>query len=388
VRHSFPTRFTLCIAVLLAMEFPVGAHAGSTAQARAKHLRHGINIGTVGSNQLAECCKDPDIEIKSLKKMGFDHVRLGVEHPYEAVSPAAQQVGEIRSVIETFTRRKLAVIVSLRLSLEEEKEIKLLDPAFNRELVQFWSTLAQDLSRTSKKLVVLEVLNEPYSVAPADEQKAIVNWVQHQQPDLVEAIHQNAPEHTIIATAPKGSTVYGLLWLDTSPLARAHLSKYLIYSFHYYNPMRFAQDEKGTYPSPATDNGAGRRESIQACNKKPDKLECQNEAAEAPFWNAQVIASEIDAAREWRDQNRATLICDEFGAKQDDQGQMNEGQIRWLRDVRPQLDKDGIGWTYWDYKNCPKDCGHTGFGLIDENRSRKEDFKEILDALGRKSPRN
>jgi endoglucanase len=320
--------------------------------------------------------------------MGFDHVRLGVEHAYGATSPTAQQVGDVRHVIEAFTRRKFAVIVSLRLSPEEEKEIKLQDPAFIRELTQFWSSLAQDLRSTSKKLVFPEVLNEPYSTAPGDEQEAISDWVQRQQPNLAEAIHQKMPAHTIVGTAPRGSTVYGLFWLDTSPLSRIDLNKNVIYSFHYYNPMRFAQDGKGRYPFPATENLHGKRESIRACDEKPNKLQCQNAAATAPFWDEKVIASEIDAAREWRDQNGATLLCDEFGAKRDVKGQMNAGQITWLRDVRSQLDKDGIGWTYWDYKNCPQECGHDGFGLIDKNGSGEKDLRQILNALGRKFPRH
>jgi hypothetical protein len=90
-------------------------------------------------------------------------------------------------------------------------------------------------------------------------------------------------------------------------------------------------------------------------------------------WNAARIASEIDLAAEWARDRHVPLTCNEFGAFRKYSNPAD--RAAWIRDTRTILEKDGIGWTMWDYRG--------GFGVV-----TKEDGKPavpdhtVLKALG------
>ena len=92
-------------------------------------------------------------------------------------------------------------------------------------------------------------------------------------------------------------------------------------------------------------------------------------------WDARRIKMLIDQAAEWSRENRVPLICNEFGVYR--QHVDPQSRTNWIRDVRTALERDGIGWTMWDYRG--------GFGVVykQDNQPARVDQK-VVEALGLK----
>jgi endoglucanase len=367
------------------------SHAESIAKVRAQKLMRGINVGTVGTGISPECCENAD-EVKALQQK-FDHVRLGVQLSalFDCKKPSklnAVQLKRVLDYVKTFTDEKMPVIVTVRLkSAEGVLQFDLHKPGFVDQLAQFWRAFSSKLKKYHED-VFLEVLNEPYEdpkhPRPYEELTLIKAWIEDEQPKLVKEIRQGAPKNTIIATGARGSTVYGLLWLD---LPRPNKDNNVIYSFHYYQPDSFARHGREPYPSLDSTQeiyklpriNSGKDEDLQK------QLDAQNSVAGGSNWNKERICSEIDAIADWADRNHAAVISDEFGVKKHDDDQKLqdhhlEHRVTWVTDVRAQLEAYGIGWTFWDYSDCQHGgCGHDDFGLIDKSGTLDND---VLQALG------
>ena len=68
------------------------------------------------------------------------------------------------------------------------------------------------------------------------------------------------------------------------------------------------------------------------------------------------------------------LICNEFGVFRN----FTEPQDRanWIRDVRLALERNGIGWTMWDYSGS--------FGVVAKADGKRVADDNVLRALGLK----
>jgi hypothetical protein len=92
-------------------------------------------------------------------------------------------------------------------------------------------------------------------------------------------------------------------------------------------------------------------------------------------WNARHIQALIDEAADWARARRVPVICNEFGAYRaytDPASRAN-----WIRDTRPALENDGIGWTMWDYRG--------GFGVVTKQDGQPAQVDEtVVQALGLK----
>lgn len=340
--------------LLLLLVLSISGVAESTAHSRAKKLTNGINVGSIGTNVKPECCETAD-QVKHLHGLGFTHVRLGVllSSVCECKATGALQEAQVKQVlatIRTFTAQRMPVIVSLRLNDPHGSiEFDLQDGAFFDRLRNFWALFGARLKEFPDDLVFPEVLNEPYeSPGNRDELKLITDWVRTQQPKLIAAIQSSSGgDKTVIATAARGSGLYGVAWLSLSTLHRDDV----IYSFHYYNPGVFAAAGQGHYPSALRPPALP---SIEAGdeNAMRQELTDQNFVAEFAYWDKKRIDAEIDAVREWAEHNNVAVICDEFGVMKTADG---TERSHWIKDVRSRLHKDGIGWTFWDYSDCRKE---------------------------------
>ena len=399
MRHASHALTALSLMLLVALFSLPLVHAESTAQLRARKLRKGINVGTIGAGISPECCGNV-ADVQQLQRMGFDHVRLGVQlsslfnckKPHK-LEPA--QLHRVLDSVKTFTDGGMPVIVTVRLKdAHGDVEFDLQKPGFVDQLAKFWRSFSSKLSHYPADKVFLEVLNEPYEDhRPYDELMLIKDWIENQQPKLIKAIRKGAHSNTIIATGARGSTVYGLLWLDIRPLNEA---QNVIYSFHYYQPDCFARHGWGLYPAPdslheTTQSSCKLQKIDPRANHLDEQLTSQDRAAGGSSWDKDRIGCEMDAIADWGVRNNAAIISDEFGVKkhadeerrcvnQELQDHHSPDRAIWIADVRSQLDAHGIGWTFWDYSDCPRGgCGHDDFGLIDKSGAPDND---VLQALG------
>jgi hypothetical protein len=93
-------------------------------------------------------------------------------------------------------------------------------------------------------------------------------------------------------------------------------------------------------------------------------------------WNASRIDAEIGEAAAWAKKWNVPLTCNEFGVYRKTANP--EDRARWLSDVRTALEKNGIGWTMWDYAG--------GFGVVERNNGTTTIDEMTVKALGLKMP--
>jgi endoglucanase len=371
----------LC-AVLILSGAPAGAaQAGpdtSVAKARAKHLQHGVNLshwfaqvyGPTGYSKEHFDSWTTAQDIALIKAMGFDHVRLSVNPQPMWKQNAADEIpveylGYLDAAVKMILDQGLAVVIDIH--PEGEFKEKLSSDAAVEQFADFWRALAKHYSSYNPEKVFFETLNEP-------EMKDHYRW-NGIQGHLAVAIREGAPQHTIIVEGARWADDDDLLFME--PLRDPNV----IYNFHFYEPHLFTHQgatwgesywhylKEVPYPS-TTDN-------VQAAEALvPDavhKLSVQRYGAEQ--WDAARMEAEFAPVAAWGKRWNVPLVCNEFGVYR--KAVKPEDRTRWLSDVRTALEKDGIGWTMWDYRG--------GFSVVLKNKDGQTIVDEAtVKALGLK----
>lgn len=308
-------------------------------------------------------------DIALIKAMGFDHIRLGLEIAplFNAEAPEnlpADYLSYVDHAIDMILARGLAVVVDVHPSDEFKKKL-----AGNKHVEafgQFWRAFARHLSARDPERVFLEVINEPMV-------EDGYRWMGIQA-KLIAAIREEAPRHTIIATAHRWSGPNELLFLE--PVADPNV----IYNFHFYEPHLFTHQGatwgwelwrylKGVpYPSspegvaailPAISNQQLRAAVVQYGEQR---------------WDAARVDKEIARVAAWAKKRNVQLTCNEFGVFRKVVSPID--RAAWIRDVRNALEKYGIGWAMWDYNG--------GFDVVNRVNGRPVPDPQTLAALGLK----
>ena len=326
-----------------------------TATRRAEMLRRGINLSgwfAHGSSDPAHLQSEITADdVRRIRRMGFDHVRLPVDPAVlapdgaiEAADPDALYY--LQDAVRLVLDGGLAIVVDLhpdeRFGQRLSADRSTLDRA-----TALWTRVARRLSVHDPDRVFFEALNEPGITDPAA-------WATIQT-RLVGAIRQGAPHHTVIATGHAWSAVAHLEALQ--PLDDANV----IYAFHFYEPYAFTHQGADWTPGPVGGLSRVPYPSSPAAvapvlTKASDAAAREMLAAYAEErWDAAAIEQLVDRAAAWRDRHGAPIICTEFGAFRP--VSPAEDRAAWLRDVRTALERRQIGWTAWEYAG--------GFGVVD-----------------------
>jgi endoglucanase len=344
-------RFVFAVMVALVAGNSLFAQEASVAFRRAEHLRHGINLshwfGQVydpkGYTKEHFDTYDTAQDMELIESMGFDHVRftLNCEPMFrrgQADRIPEDYLGMVDGAVKMILDQNLAVIIDIH--PESDFKAKLAsDDAFVEQFEDFWRALARHYSKLDPEKVFFEVLNEP-------EFRDRYRWA-GVQARLSRAIREGAPNHTIIVAGANWSSISELLFLE--PLRDPNI----IYNFHFYEPHIFThqgatwstnfQHYLSKLPYPSTPENV-RSEVTQS----PDAV---NQQAIVRYgldrWNAGRVESEIAMAAEWGKRWNVPLTCNEFGVYRE--AAMTEDRAAWIHDVRTALEKNGIGWTMWDY---------------------------------------
>lgn len=333
----------------------------SLAFRRAEHLRHGINTSEWFAQRsrggytqhFLETYTDLN-DIALIKQMGFDHIRLSIdaEPLVESLIWGAHSnnpdvkmfVNELDKVVKRAQAQGLAIIVDIHPQSDYKKQVR---EGGAGKFADLWRALATHYASYPPDLTFFEVMNEPEDPDP--------NQWMGIQAQLVAAIRAVAPENTIIVSGARWSDIDQLLQLQ--PLA----DRNLIYNFHFYTPHNFTH-QGATWSSELESHLAA---GVPYPSKPEDAAELQKEVptplekyeiTQYAFdnWNAARIASEINMAAQWARDNHVPLTCNEFGAYR--AYAKPDQRAAWIHDVRAALEKDGVGWTMWDYRG--------GFGVV------------------------
>lgn len=308
-------------------------------------------------------------DIALIKAMGFDHIRLGLEIAplFNAEAPEdlpADYLSYVDHAIDMILARGLAVVVDVHPSDEFKKKL-----AGNKHVEafgQFWRAFARHLSARDPERVFLEVINEPMV-------EDGYRWMGIQA-KLIAAIREEAPRHTIIATAHRWSGPNELLFLE--PVADPNV----IYNFHFYEPHLFTHQGatwgwelwrylKGV-PYPSSPEGVAA--ILPAISNQQLRVAVVQYGEQR--WDAARVDKEIARVAAWAKKRNVQLTCNEFGVFRKVVSPID--RAAWIRDVRNALEKYGIGWAMWDYNG--------GFDVVNRVNGRPVPDPQTLAALGLK----
>ncbi len=374
-------RITIVCLFLIALLASAAAETTSSATiafTRAKHLQHGINASewfaqvydkrgyTAEHFQSWTTVED----IALIKSMGFDHVRLSVNpqpmfKEREANKLPADYMGYLDAAVKMILDHGLSVVVDMHPESDFKARLAK-DDQFVEAYADFWRAVAQHYSSWDPDRVFFEILNEP-------EFTDRYRWF-GVQTKLAAAIRESAPAHTIIATGARWSNDDELVFEE------ALRDPNVIYNFHFYEPHIFTHQGatwgvyywhflRGlTYPS--TPESAER-----AAQLEPDEV---NRLPVIRYgmehWDAARIESEMEQAAAWARRRGVPLVCNEFGVYRA-YAEPKDRDV-WLHDVRVALEKNGIGWTMWDYSGS--------FGVVTKKDGKTLPDDGVLKALGLK----
>ena len=344
------------------------------AFARAAHLRRGINAsiwfaqapGRYNVERLRSVITSDDFIL--MHRLGFDHIRLSVDAdplmPWLFHRPEGDAfVGELDRVVREANAQGLAVIVDIH--PEEHFKQGLLQGSENvQRFAMLWGALAKHFAASDPTMVFFELCNEPEQTDP-------YRWVGIEG-QLVEAIREAAPDHTIIATGAHWSGLQDLL--ETEPLADTNI----IYTFHDYEPFPFTHQGATwtdarvrplrSVPYPSTpDNVAPNLAQEPTAN---GKLFVENYGLDR--WDAERVDRTIAFAAAWGEQHHVPVYCGEFGVHKPFADP--KARAAWVHDMRIALEKHNIGWNMWDYQD--------NFGLVTKSNNTATPDPLLVEALG------
>jgi endoglucanase len=350
----------------------------SLAFARAQRLKRGINASawfaqvydkrgyTREHFQVWTTADD----IALIKSMGFDHVRLSVNpqpmfREREPNKIPAEYLGYVDAAVKMILDHGLAVVIDLHPESEFKARLGKEDE-FVEQFADYWRALAQHYSTWDADRVFFEILNEP-------EFGDRYRWL-GVQAKVAAAIREGAPAHTIVAAGARWSNDDELVFQE--PLHDPNV----IYNFHFYEPHIFTHQGAtwGAYywhwlrgvRYPSTAESAERVAALV-----PDEL---NRLAVIRYgrehWDAARIETEMKQAADWAQRRGVPLVCNEFGVYREYADPQD--RAAWLRDVRTDLERNGIGWAMWDYSGA--------FGVVTKKDGKTVVDESVLKALGMK----
>jgi endoglucanase len=365
----------LCLVSLVSATFAHPQQAGAdVATLRAQHLRHGINASmwfaqaphNYSKERLQTYTTADDIAL--IARMGFDHVRLSIDADPLVEWQRSQNghtdfMTELDRVVKTMVENHLAVIIDIHPESSYKAPLRQGTNSV-QHFTALWRQLATHYASSDPEYVFFEIMNEP-------EQDDPYRW-QGIQAVVAEAIHDVAPNHTIIAGGAHWSGLEDLLMLQ--PLAQANV----IYTFHDYEPFPFTH-QGATWTSPEVQplRAIPYPSSTDAVSSKLDQ---EPELAGKYFleqyglgrWDADRVEKTIEFAAKWSQLHHAPVYCGEFGVLRDYAPPAM--RAAWLRDMRTAMEKNNIGWAMWDYQ--------ANFGAVTKSNGVTTPDVKVINALG------
>jgi endoglucanase len=310
-------------------------------------------------------------DIALIAKMGFDHCRLSIDgdqlmmwfYSERDAHHSTQFMDELDRVVKTMLDNHLAVIIDIHPTSQFKAELFQGSSGVGN-FVELWRALAQHFAVDDPEHVFFEIMNEP-------EQSDPYRW-QGIQAQVVAAIREVAPRHTIIASGAHWSGLPDLLALQ--PIGDDNI----IYTFHDYEPFAFTH-QGATWANPEV-----RPERAIPYPSTPDnvapKLDEESTLSGQYFldqygedrWDAARVENSIEFAAKWSKLHHAPVYCGEFGVFE--AYAPAAARAQWLHDMRVALEKNHIGWAMWDYQG--------GFNVVNKVNGEATPDQDVLAALG------
>ena len=362
------------VGFLLFLTLATGVAQSATTVPEARYARLSRGIALTGWFQYGQDAAVSLSEIQSLKQSGFTHVRLPFDpdllDPTLASSASmASLLTRMDAAIDMLISQGILVVLDAH---SNDGGMRLNTASNIPNFVRMWSTLSARYANRSPELLMFELMNEPGNFT--------VEYWNSIQVTTIAAIREFSPAHTIVVTPTAYSSVSTLI--ATPLLSDANV----IYTFHYYNPLTFTHQGADYITfAPWMKELAGLEYPAYLPSVSAKLNSASGPAHDAienyidENWNAKTIAREFNAAGGWARNNDVKVWMGEFGAKLQGSGANAtpvpvDSRARWIRDVRVAAEKNGFGWTMWNYKQ--------DFGLVDTRSGTNRFIEPVAVALG------
>ncbi len=353
--------------ILLLAATAVAQPSGVT-DARYAHLARGVNLNNWFQYGSPLVVTADDVAL--LKNAGFTCIRLPVAPQYllphwATPSKIDANLAKLDSAIDLFLNAGIAVMLDFQADAGYVAYYWA-TPAAPQELVSTWRTLAARYANRNPDLLFFEVMNEPTSA-----------WTEAQwdaeQLQVLAAIHEVAPEHTVLAAPASWSGLDALLAMQP------YLDPNVIYVMHDYSPVTFTHQgatwtNRDGIPNLRNVPYPMRRQDLQALIDQTSDTTVPPllDRYQAEDWNSERIEWDIQRAAAWAREWHVRVVVNEFGVYK--AFSPPESRARWIADMETALSKYGLGWAMWDYQ--------AGFDLVVGSPGHRSIDPLLVPALG------
>lgn len=299
-------------------------------------------------------------DIKYIKSLGMDHIRLGFDQIVFEQSPYVYREEIFRQVdnfISWCKKYDLNIVLNMHKAVgnycDIKEEVELLD---NEELqnrfISLWVAFEKRYNQDNS--IAFELLNEVRDVDPP-------KWNSLAQ-KTVNALRKLNKDRKLII----GSTDWN------SPDTLKHLKLYddenIIYTFHTYAPFEFTHQRGVLQALPLYYNRQMPYPGDIERYRDYQKVVLGNDNAYADLekMDMEFIRRSLQGAAEFvKEHPDKILWCGEFGT-------IRHANIRWrenwMRDVITVLKENGIPYCVWNYLSTPNDGNR--FSLVDDDNRK------------------
>jgi aryl-phospho-beta-D-glucosidase BglC (GH1 family) len=345
---------------------PAPSHAIDGVLARGVNLSHWFSHSNngYGDGHLSSFITEADAAL--MRGAGFTHVRVPVymELAFKPEEPQRAFTAKLVDKVAMLNKAGLAVVVTMDANEDNKNALAESDKAL--EFIDGWRALARSFANFEPRLVLFELLNEPYPLAGAQ-------WWSLQQ-RTVEAIRSVAPQNTIIANAGGWSGVEEYT-ANFSPLADANT----IYTAHVYEPLLFThQGATWVWPVAAGVDGVDWPLDSTATERAAQTGKTEEAVKQLDYqigdrqFQVDWLLTLFDKLARWQQRSGAQIYIGEFGVYRAVAPDLS--RLRWLKEVRKAFEARGWGWAVWDYSG--------GFAITQSNPPHRKMDPSVLDALG------
>ena len=310
--------------------------------------------GEVRANQISK--KDFD----KIAAMGFEHVRLPIDEEQmydEQLNRHEDAFALMKNAIEWTLENNMNIIVDLHITrahyfLTEHENTLFTDPAAQQHMIDMWKDLQSFLKDYPTDRLAYVLLNE--AIAPSHE---ALNDLEAR---LIAAIREKEPERFIVVGSNWQQSVVTMPYLEVP-----ENDKYLIISFHYYNPLFITH--YGAWWTPMKDykdkvEYPGVFSPSASFYETLDYKIVNQFKSDEGLWNKDYLLKQIQPCIDKGKELGLQVYCGEFGAYPfyiD-----KEPRLNWYKDVCTIFREHDIANAHWCYK--------ADFPIVDDNLQPNE----------------
>ena len=342
-------------------EIPTSTANGFSVQ-RGTNISHWLSQSRRRGEERERFFTEEDMTL--IARLGYDHVRLPVDEEQlwdESGQPEEEGFALLDSALDWATARGLPVIVDLHIlrshHFNEGDKPLWTDPREQDRFVDIWRQLSDRLKARPNDQVAYELMNEAVADDPEDWNQLLAR--------AFAAVRDREPERTIVIGSNK--------WQQVETFDQLRIPEgdpNILLSFHLYTPMALTHygaswTKVGEYEGPVRYPGEVVAEADMA--GLPDELSGAIDDGRARYFDRSVLEELLVKPLALARKLNLPLYCGEWGALP---STPRADRLRWYRDFRSVLERNGIGWAHWDYKG--------GFGVVDGDRKIHVDLAQAL----------